>query len=81
MAIDLPAGGGFSSAVRLAKSPGEMRSPIFAQNQQNIIAVLQSYIDKLEVHPNPAEALSDAGQQLTPETFEQLMADKFKISP
>ncbi len=35
----------------------------------------------IEVHPNPAEALSDAGQQLTPETFEQLMADKFKISP
>ncbi len=43
------AGGGFSSAVRLAKSSGEMWSPVFAQNQQNIIAVLQSYIDKLEV--------------------------------
>ncbi len=43
------AGGGFTSAVRLAKSSGEMWSPIFEQNNQNIIAVLQSYINKLEV--------------------------------
>ncbi len=43
------AGGGFSSAVRLAKSSGEMWGPIFEQNNQNIIAVLQSYIDKLEI--------------------------------
>lgn len=43
------AGGGFSSAVRLAKSSGEMWAPIFEQNNQHIIAVLQSYIDKLEI--------------------------------
>ncbi|MFP4691843.1 MAG: prephenate dehydrogenase, partial [Bacteroidales bacterium] len=43
------AGGGFSSAVRLAKSPGEMWGPVFEQNNRNIIAVLQAYIDKLEV--------------------------------
>ncbi len=43
------AGGGFISAVRLAKSSGEMWVPIFEQNNQNIIAVLQSYINKLEL--------------------------------
>ena len=43
------AGGGFSSAARLAKSSGEMWEPIFDQNNQNIIAVLQSYINKLEI--------------------------------
>ncbi len=43
------AGGGFTSAVRLAKSSGEMWVPIFEQNDQNIVAVLQSYINKLEL--------------------------------
>jgi len=46
------AGGGFSSAARLAKSSGEMWGPIFEQNSRNIIAVLQSYINKLEVFKN-----------------------------
>ena len=43
------AGGGFTSAVRLAKSSAEMWTPIFQQNNQNILAVLQSYINKLEL--------------------------------
>jgi 3-deoxy-7-phosphoheptulonate synthase len=30
---------------------------------------------EIEVHPNPGEALSDAKQQLVPETFEHLMKD------
>ena len=29
----------------------------------------------VEVHPNPATALSDGGQQLKPEQFQQLMAE------
>ncbi len=43
------AGGGFTSAVRLAKSSAEMWAPIFSQNNQHILAVLQSYINKLEL--------------------------------
>ncbi len=43
------AGGGFTSAVRLAKSSAEMWTPIFKQNNQHILAVLQSYINKLEL--------------------------------
>ena len=29
----------------------------------------------IEVHPNPAEALSDGAQQLSPEGFARLMAE------
>lgn len=34
----------------------------------------------IEVHHEPSKALSDAGQQLTPEAFERLMAGKFRNS-
>lgn len=42
------ASGGFSSTVRLAKSNAEMWTPIFFQNKDNILTVLDAYIDKLK---------------------------------
>ena len=35
----------------------------------------------IEVHPNPSEALSDAAQQLKPDTFAQLMRDLKMLAP
>lgn len=48
------AGGGFESTVRLAKSSSEMWVPIFEQNRQNILEVLQENIVQLQ---NIKEAL------------------------
>jgi len=41
------ASGGFASTVRLAKSSPQMWSPIFVQNSENILQVLETYIQKL----------------------------------
>ncbi|HNW97336.1 MAG TPA: prephenate dehydrogenase [Bacteroidales bacterium] len=41
------ASGGFESTVRLAKSPASMWTPIFLQNNENVITALNNYIDKL----------------------------------
>jgi prephenate dehydrogenase len=41
------ASGGFDSTVRLAKSNAEMWTPIFMQNHENVIEVLETYIHKL----------------------------------
>jgi prephenate dehydrogenase len=46
-AITAMAGGGFESTVRLAKSSPEMWSQIFEQNPENIVEVLNTYIDKI----------------------------------
>ena len=42
------ASGGFDSTVRLAKSSADMWTPIFAQNSDNIVTVLDTYINKLK---------------------------------
>lgn len=42
------ASGGFSSTVRLAKSNAEMWAPIFSQNKENVLTVLDTYIEKLQ---------------------------------
>jgi len=42
------AGSGFASTVRLAKSSPSMWTPIFKQNQENILEVLDEYISNLE---------------------------------
>jgi len=42
------ASGGFDSTVRLAKSSAEMWSPIFEQNAENVITVIETYIRYLE---------------------------------
>jgi prephenate dehydrogenase len=41
------AGGGFESTVRLAKSNGETWAPIFIENSQYIIEVMDTYIEKM----------------------------------
>jgi prephenate dehydrogenase len=43
------ASGGFDSTVRLAKSSAEMWSPVFEQNADNVVAVLDTYIEKLKL--------------------------------
>lgn len=42
------ASGGFSSTVRLAKSNADMWTPIFFQNKENVLTVLDTYIEKLQ---------------------------------
>lgn len=42
------ASGGFDSTVRLAKSSADMWTPIFAENAQNVVTVLDTYINKLQ---------------------------------
>ena len=41
------AGGGFSSTVRLAKSSAEMWVPVFQQNRDNVLDVLDEHINSL----------------------------------
>lgn len=41
------ASGGFSSTVRLAKSSPDMWTPILSQNRENILRVMDTYIDKM----------------------------------
>ena len=45
--IDL-ASGGFSSTVRLAKSSPDMWTPILTQNRDNVLHVIDTYIDKMQ---------------------------------
>jgi prephenate dehydrogenase len=42
------ASGGFDSTVRLAKSSADMWTPIFMQNQKNLLTVLDTYVNKLQ---------------------------------
>jgi len=41
------ASGGFSSTVRLAKSSPDMWTPILSQNRDNVLHVIDTYIDKM----------------------------------
>ena len=41
------ASGGFSSTVRLAKSSADMWVPILSQNRDNVLQVIDTYIDKM----------------------------------
>jgi prephenate dehydrogenase len=43
------AGGGFESTVRLAKSSGDTWAPIFVENSQYIIEVIDTYIEKMKI--------------------------------
>jgi prephenate dehydrogenase len=43
------AGGGFESTVRLAKSNGETWAPIFIENADSIIEVIDNYIEKMQL--------------------------------
>lgn len=42
------ASGGFSSTVRLAKSSADMWVPILSQNRENVLQVIDTYIEKMQ---------------------------------
>jgi prephenate dehydrogenase len=42
------ASGGFSSTVRLAKSNADMWVPILSQNHDNVLHVMDTYIEKMQ---------------------------------
>ena len=42
------AGSGFESTVRLAKSSPAMWTPIFEQNKENVMEILEAYIENLK---------------------------------
>jgi Prephenate dehydrogenase len=50
------AGSGFESTVRLAKSSPDMWTPIFKQNRENVLEVLQEHVKQLQ---NIQQVLSD----------------------
>ena len=66
------ASGGFSSTVRLAKSSPDMWSPVFEQNADNVLTVLDTYIRKLESFK---QAITDHD----PVTLHHLIAQANKI--
>jgi len=41
------ASGGFDSTVRLAASSADMWVPVFDQNRENVVEVMETYIDKM----------------------------------
>ena len=43
------ASGGFSSTVRLAKSSAEMWTPILEQNRDNVLHVIDTYLEKMRL--------------------------------
>ena len=47
------AGSGFESTVRLAKSNKEMWTPIFTENKNNILAVLNDYMKNFKISKSP----------------------------
>lgn len=55
------AGGGFTSTVRLAKSSAEMWAPVFEQNENNVLEVIDTYIEKLQQFKNCIAKKDTAG--------------------
>ena len=53
------ASGGFSSTVRLAKSSSEMWTPILSQNRENVLRVMDTYIEKMNAF---REAIADGDE-------------------
>ena len=59
------ASGGFSSTVRLAKSNSDMWVPILSQNRNNILQVIDTYIEKMKAFRDAIDAYDeDAIRQL-----------------
>ena len=54
------ASGGFSSTVRLAKSGSDMWTPILLQNSDNILRVMDTYMDKLKAF---RDAIADGNEE------------------
>jgi prephenate dehydrogenase len=53
------ASGGFESTVRLAKSSPEMWAPIFIQNSDNILIVLDNYLKQIMAYKNAIETRNE----------------------
>ena len=54
------ASGGFSSTVRLAKSNPDMWVPILVQNRDNVLQVIDTYIDKMKDFRDAIDRLDEA---------------------
>ena len=54
------ASGGFSSTVRLAKSNADMWVPIFLQNRDNLLHVMDTYIEKMQAFRDAVESYDEA---------------------
>ena len=54
------ASGGFSSTVRLAKSNADMWVPILSQNKENVIQVIDTYLEKMELFREAIASGDDA---------------------
>lgn len=62
------ASGGFSSTVRLAKSSPDMWTPILSQNRDNVLHVMDTYIEKMNMFRRAvAEGDEDAVRSLIEE--------------
>jgi prephenate dehydrogenase len=66
------ASGGFDSTVRLAASSAEMWVPIFSQNKKNVIKVMDTFIEKMQI-------LKDSIAQDDDKKVEQLIKEANKI--
>jgi len=67
------ASGGFSSTVRLAKSNADMWVPILSQNRENVLHVIDTYIEKMRAF---RDAISDGDENAIRELIEE--ANKIK---
>lgn len=67
------ASGGFSSTVRLAKSNADMWVPILSQNRDNVLQVIDTYIDKMKAF---REAIADYDEDAIRDLIEN--ANKIK---
>lgn len=66
------ASGGFSSTVRLAKSGADMWTPILLQNSDNVLRVMDTYLDKLK-------AFRDAIEEGSEDAVRELIQDANRI--
>lgn len=55
------ASGGFSSTVRLAKSNADMWVPIFSQNRENLLKVIDTYLDKVNAFRRAIDGFDEDG--------------------
>ena len=62
------ASGGFSSTVRLAKSGADMWTPIFLQNSDNVLRVMDTYIEKMNAF---RKAIADGDEKTVHELIEE----------
>jgi prephenate dehydrogenase len=53
------ASGGFSSTVRLAKSNPDMWVPILSQNRDNVLRVMDTYIEKMKEFRNAIDGYDE----------------------